>query len=120
MYARRKMDARPAPRLPEWPRPARQGLAEGASGFIGLVFGLGLSALVLLNGDDPGGTASHIARAAAFGSTASLPGVLALLGRRRPSLYLAAGVVGIPLSFISLAGVTLPLLIPSSMALVAY
>lgn len=42
------------------------------------------------------------------------PGILALLGRRgRPGLYLPAAVVLVPLSFISFALVTLPLLIPA-------
>lgn len=50
-----------------------------------------------------------------------LPGVLAAFGlRRRPALLLVAGIICVPLSFISLAGATLPLLVPATLYLVAY
>src|SRR5262245_5160327 len=44
------------------------------------------------------------------------PGLLALLGRAgRPSLLIVAGVALAPLSFLSFAGVLLPLLIPAGL-----
>ncbi len=76
--------------------------------------------LLIANHSDPAHGMSRILGALALGSTTLLPGILAMLARRRPALYLAAGVLGIPLSFISMAGVTLPLLLPAGMSLVAY
>ena len=50
-----------------------------------------------------------------------LPGMLAAVGLRgRPALLLAAGIICVPLSLISLAGATLPLLVPAALYLVAY
>ena len=61
------------------------------------------------------------AGALALGTVLAVPGVLALLGvGDRPALLLAAGILLVPLSFVSFAGVTLPLLIPAVMLLVAY
>jgi hypothetical protein len=86
-----------------------------------MVMGLGLTGLLLANGgDDPTDRASSYMGALALGMVATLPGALAMLGRRRPVLFLAAGLIGIPISFISMGGATLPLLVPSGMALVAY
>ena len=57
----------------------------------------------------------------ALGTIVAVPGVLALLGLRdRPALLLPAAIVLVPLSFLSFAGVTLPLLIPAAMLFVAY
>ncbi len=56
-----------------------------------------------------------------FGVVYAAPGVLALIGnRRRPSLLTAAGLALIPLSLSSLAGVTLPLLVPAVVFFVGY
>lgn len=56
-----------------------------------------------------------------FVSLAGLPMVLAVLGlKNRPALLLTAGIACIPLSFISLAGATLPLLVPAVLYLIAY
>jgi hypothetical protein len=52
--------------------------------------------------------------AVAFGAVVAAPGVLALLSRHgRPVLALPAAVLLVPLSFLSFALVTLPLLIPA-------
>lgn len=73
-----------------------------------------------------GGTPSEhrlegVAGAAALAAVVATPGVLALLALAdRPALLLAAGTVLVPLSFLSFAGVTLPLLIPAAMLFVAY
>ena len=44
---------------------------------------------------------------------AASPSVVALIGRDRPGGLLAAGLISAPLSLMSLAGATLPLLIPA-------
>jgi hypothetical protein len=96
-------------------------LAEEGSGLIGMVMGLGLTCLLLANGgDEPSDRAASYLGALALGMVATLPGALAMLGRRRPALFLAAGLVGVPISFISMGGATLPLLLPTGMAFVAY
>lgn len=96
-------------------------LAEEGSGLIGMVMGLGLTGLLLANGaDEPTDRASSYLGALALGMVATLPGALAMLGRRRPALFLAAGLLGVPISFISMGGATLPLLLPTGMAFVAY
>jgi len=57
----------------------------------------------------------------ALGTIVAAPGVLALLGRHdRPVLLLPAATVLLPVSFLSFAGVTLPLLVPAVMLFVAY
>jgi hypothetical protein len=57
----------------------------------------------------------------ALAAVLSGPGALALLARRdRPALLLAAGLLLVPLSMVSMAGVTLPLLIPAFVFLMAY
>jgi hypothetical protein len=58
--------------------------------------------------------------ALALAAVLAAPGVLALMGRaRRPSLLVVAGVLLMPLAFLSFAGVLLPLLIPAVLLLVA-
>lgn len=57
----------------------------------------------------------------ALAAVVAAPGVLALLALAdRPVLLLPAGIMLVPLSFLSLAGVTLPLLIPAVMLFTAY
>ena len=57
----------------------------------------------------------------ALGGVVAAPGILCLLALAdRPALILPAGVVLMPLSALSFAGVTLPLLIPAIMLFVAY
>ena len=43
----------------------------------------------------------------------AFPGILGAMGLRNPSVLLPAALVSVPLSFISLAGATLPLLVPA-------
>lgn len=63
----------------------------------------------------PGRGAEAAVGAVAFGAVVAAPGVLMMLSVRHgePALLLAAGLALIPLSFISFALVTLPLLIPA-------
>jgi hypothetical protein len=56
----------------------------------------------------------------ALGAVIAAPGALALFARvRRPALLIPAGVLLLPLAGVSMAGATLPLLIPAVMLLVA-
>ncbi len=61
------------------------------------------------------------AGAAAWAAVVAAPGVLALLAlANRPVLLLPAAIMLVPLSFLSLAGATLPLLVPAVMLFTAY
>ncbi|MHB1091130.1 MAG: hypothetical protein ACYC0U_08760 [Ilumatobacteraceae bacterium] len=63
---------------------------------------------------EPGRNLETAVGAVAFGAVIAAPGVLALLALHdRPALLLPAAVLLIPLSFLSFALVTLPLLIPA-------
>ena len=56
-----------------------------------------------------------------FVGLAGLPAVVAIFGLRgRPALLLTAGIICLPLSFMSLAGATLPLLLPGCLYLISY
>ena len=78
--------------------------------------------LVRFFGEDPLGRNFECAVGAiAFGAVVAAPGVLALLaGHDRPALLLPAAMLLIPLSFISFALVTLPLLIPAYLLVLSY
>jgi len=107
----------PIPRIdPEQPG----GLAEGGSAVGGLLLGLGLAVLVLVNNDssDPfGETMERVATAA----LACLPGLLCLLaGRRRPPLYLAGGMIGVAIPMLLGSIVGVGFWIPAGLAFVAY
>jgi hypothetical protein len=57
----------------------------------------------------------------ALGAVVMATGVLALLGlRQRAALLLPAAVLLVPMSFLSFAGVTLPLLVPAVMLAIGY
>ncbi len=85
-----------------------------------MFLGIGLTVIFLAAAsDEPTGAARRLAPLA-FGVLLTMPGILAMLGRRRPALYLAAGVLGIPLMFVSFSGVAFPLLVPAVMSLTAY
>jgi hypothetical protein len=98
--------------------PRRARIAELGPVFVGVAAAAGLTVLRMLNGEayDRG-----IVPSIAFGLVVAVPALLALLARhRRPSLYLASGAAFLPASFLSFAGVTLPLLFVAAMAFVAY
>jgi hypothetical protein len=64
----------------------------------------------------PGQNLEAAAGATAFGALIAASGILALLSlRHRPALLLPAAVLLVPLSFLSFALVTLPLLIPAAL-----
>ncbi|HEX2274645.1 MAG TPA: hypothetical protein VHG90_12300 [Acidimicrobiales bacterium] len=105
---------------------ARLGLA-GSRRFVAIVGALvvagggALGWLRFAGSDPPLRGLEAAAGALALGAVMAVPGVLALLSLAdRPALLLPAGVLLVPLSFVSFAGVTLPLLVPAVMLLVAY
>lgn len=93
--------------------------SEGGSGVGGLILGVGLAVLIVVNHD------SHDAfdettRDFAIAALACLPGALCLLAARsRPSLYLAGGMIGgvVPM-LLGILGIAF--WIPAGLALVAY
>lgn len=102
------------------------GLA-GSTGFIATIGGLVIVsgaalAVVRFVGGTPTEQGLEGAMGAlALGTVVAVPGMLALLGLAdRPALLLPAATVLVPLSFLSFAGVTLPLLIPAVMLFLAY
>jgi hypothetical protein len=99
----------------------------GSTGFIATMGGLivmggaALAAVRFLLGTPAEQGLEGAIGALALGTLVAVPGVLALLGLAdRPALLLPAATMLIPLSFLSFAGVTLPLLIPAVMLFVAY
>ncbi|MFY9587199.1 MAG: hypothetical protein WAT66_07070, partial [Actinomycetota bacterium] len=105
--------------VPQVGRPPRRArVAELGPVFVGLFAGPALSLLRLINGE---AYDRSILPALVFGIVIAVPGILALMAlRRRPGLYLASGLIFLPASFLSLAGVTLPLIFIAAMAFVAY
>ncbi|MBI2237715.1 MAG: hypothetical protein HYU54_04210 [Actinobacteria bacterium] len=87
---------------------------------LGLALAAAFGTLRFLNADPPEREAEWLGDLALAASFAT-PGLLALLGlRERPSLLLAGGALGVFLSGVSLSFVSLPLLVPSVLYLVAY
>lgn len=83
--------------------------------------GLALSGVRFAGGSPPEQGLEGALGSLALGAIVAAPGVMALLAARgRPALLLPAGIVLIPLSFLSFALVTLPLLIPAVLFLDAY
>jgi hypothetical protein len=107
------------PPTPDAPGPPPHSLAELGAWVLPVAMGAALVAIRIAN-DDATETGEPLV-SLSFGVVCALPGLLALLARsRRPGLYLAAGMLSGIFAFISLAGVTLPLLLPAGMSLVAY
>jgi hypothetical protein len=89
----------------------------------GLVIAVGVAlGIVRFFGEvPPGQNHEAAAGATAFGALIAAPGILALLSlRHRPALLLPAAVLLVPLSFLSFALVTLPLLIPAALLFRAF
>lgn len=83
--------------------------------------GLALAAFRFVGGVPPERGVEGALGSLALGVTIAVPGVLAILAAHdRPVLLLPAAITLVPLSFLSFAGVTLPLLIPAVMLFVAY
>ena len=84
-----------------------------------IVAGATLGMVRYLNGSPPERDAAGVLAAAAFAGPFVATGVLGLAGRHdRPWLLTAAGTALVPLSFVSFAGVTFPLVIPAGVFLV--
>ena len=93
------------------PMPAVIGVVLGAA------IAVALSVLVVANSDPVvEGPMTYLPVVAAV----MLPAVLGAIGLRRPAALLAAGTISLPLSMLSLAGATLPLLIPAVFYFVGY
>jgi hypothetical protein len=83
----------------------------------GVTFGL----VRFVSGEPAGQNLEAAVGAIAFGSVIAAPGVLALFALHdRPALPLPAALLLVPLSFLSFALVTLPLLIPAYLLLRTY
>jgi hypothetical protein len=108
------------PALPADPARPVNRFAELGAGVLPLAFAGFLAWLALRNAELPDERGDAFMRLALVAFIA-LPGVLAFLARRRrPALYLAAGMLSTIGAFVSMAGATLPMLIPAGMAFVAY
>ncbi len=99
----------------------------GSSGFVRAVgvllvaAGLALALLRYVGGSPAERGVEGALGSLALGAPVAVTGVLALLALRdRPVLLLPAAIALVPLSFLSFAGVTLPLLIPAVMLVLAY
>lgn len=85
--------------------------------FLGTAIALALSALVIANSNGVlDGPSTYLPTITAV----TMPAVLGAIGLRRPKVLLAAGTMSLPLAGLSLAGATLPLLIPGVLYLVGY
>jgi hypothetical protein len=89
----------------------------------GLVLAGGAATAVVrvVGGSPAESTAEALSGGAALGGLVAAPGVLAVLALdERPALLLPAATILVPLSFLSFAGVLLPLLVPAVLLFVAY
>jgi hypothetical protein len=92
----------------------------------GIVVAAGIAVGLMRYFDPDGGVAAQRAMEGpwggiALGAVIAAPGVLVLLALHdRPGLLLPAGVILVPLSFLSFAGVLLPLLVVAAVLFVAY
>lgn len=92
-----------------------------ATGALVVAAGLALAVLRYVGGIPPEQGAEGALGSVALGAIVAVPGLLAILAvRDRPVLLITAAITLVPLSFLSLAGVTLPLLIPAVILLIAY
>ena len=113
-------DPSPAP-AEDAPGPVRPDHLAIAVALLSISAGLGIAALRFFGGSPPEQRLYDALGALALGAIVAAPGVLALLARHeRPALLLPAAVVLVPLSFLSFALVTLPLLIPAVMLFLDY
>lgn len=91
------------------------------TGGVVIAAGVGFGVLRFVGDVPPAQDLEAALGATAFGAVIAAPGVLALLALRdRPALLVPAAAVLIPLSFLSFALVTLPLLIPAFLLMRAY
>lgn len=92
-----------------------------AVGALVVAAGLALAGFRFVGGTPPEQGVEGAIGSLALGAVVVAPGVLAMLAvRDRPALLLPAAIALIPLSFLSFALVTLPLLIPAVMLLIGY
>src|SRR5688572_17812519 len=84
---------------------------------IGSVIALGAGSFPLF---DDGSLSSDWLRGVAFIAILMLPVLLAIVGLRRPGALLVAGVVSLPMPFMSFSFLLFPMLIPAALYLIAY
>lgn len=86
---------------------------------IGTVIALGVGSIPLLDGGGPSLDPDWL-RGVGLIAILMIPVALALVGLRRPGALLAAGVVSLPMCFMSFSFLLFPLLIPAALYLIAY
>jgi hypothetical protein len=90
-------------------------------GALVVAFGAAMGLVRYLNGGSLQRGVEGAVASLAFAAVLAAPGIAALLARRgRPALLLPAAVILVPLSFLSFAGVLLPLLVPAVLLFRAY
>ena len=99
-------------------RPKHWGMAITGVCF-GSVIALGVGSIPLLDHDGPSLDPDWL-RGLGLIAILMIPVVLALVGLRRPGALLAAGVVSMPMSFMSFSFLLFPMLIPAAIYLIAY
>lgn len=85
--------------------------------FVGTFIALGAGSFPLF---DDGSLSSDWLRGVGFIAILILPALLAIVGLRRPGALLVAGVVSLPMPFMSFSFLLFPMLIPAALYLVAY
>ena len=85
--------------------------------FLGAAIALVLSVLVIANSN---GVVDGPLTYLPIITAVTTPAVLGAIGLRRPRVLLAAGTMSLPLAGLSLAGATLPLIVPGVLYLVGY
>jgi len=101
------------------PRHPRDPLVVAVAGLVFLLAGA-LAGVRYIGATPAEWGVERVLASVALGAVLAMPGILAVLARAgRPSLLTAAGAGLVPLSLVALSGVTLPLLIPAVLLLVA-
>lgn len=108
--------AKRIPRKVDSSRPDHWGPTVAGAG-IGTLIALGAGSFPLF---DDGSLSSDWLRGVAFIAILILPAILAVIGLRRPKALLTAGVVSLPMPFMSFSFLLFPMLIPAALYLVAY
>lgn len=86
---------------------------------IGTAIAVAVGSIPLFDGDGPSLDADWL-RGLALMSILVMPAVLAIVGLRRPGALLVAGVVSLPMCFMSFSFLLFPMLIPAALYLIAY
>ena len=85
---------------------------------VAVAMGTALGVLRAANGGAVTGVEGVLPQVA-FAAAMASPGLFGLLGVRRPVAAVAGGVAGLPLSFVAMSMVTVPLLVPSMLLIMS-